>query len=225
VSGRLLAAALDAWRTGRLVRAWRAEGGDLEGFPLPATCLHVHAPVAALAGLLRPRLLLSDGLLRALDPGELEAVVAHECAHAAAGENPKRLLLRASPDPLALLPAGKRLRASFEEAAEAAADRAACARVPPLRLARALLKVASLAPAGYRLATTLAGLHRDGAIAERARALVAAASAEGRVEAETGRERRPRRAAWLALPLFVVGGALLLSRVHGVLEALVHLGR
>jgi hypothetical protein len=97
--------------------------------------------------------------------------------------------------------------------------------VPPLRLARALLKVASLAPPGYRLETTLAGLHRDGAIAERARALVEAASGDGPLEPEAGREPGARRAPWLAGALFTAAGVLLLSRVHSLLEALVHLGR
>jgi Zn-dependent protease with chaperone function len=224
VCGRLLAAAFDAWRTACVVRALRAERGGLEGFPLPATRLCVGVPMAALGGIVRPRLLLSDGLLEALDPGELDAVVEHECAHAAAGENLKRLLLRASPDPLSLLPAGKRLRATYEHAAEAAADRTACARVPALRLARALLKVARLTPPGHPLETTLAGLHRDGAIAERARALVEAACGDGRVE-PAGSECSRRGATWLAGPLFVASGILLLSRVHALLEALVHLGR
>jgi hypothetical protein len=46
-------------------------------------------------------------------------------AHAAARETLRLWLLRASPDPLALLPAGRRLRAEFEQAAELAADASA----------------------------------------------------------------------------------------------------
>ena len=224
VGGRLLAAARDAWRTARLVRRWRAEGRELLGFPLPATRLSVAAPVAALDGILRPRLLLSGGLLEALDPGEVEAVVEHERAHAAARENLKRLFLRASPDPLAFLPAGERLRAAFEEAAEAAADRTACTRVPPLRLARALLKVAALLPPGHRLETTLAALHREGAIAERARALVDAHDRGVRREPEARRGRALWLAASIVACLLAAAGLALLPPVHGLLEALVHLG-
>jgi Zn-dependent protease with chaperone function len=220
--GRLLAAVLDGWRTARLVRRWRAEGEELEGLPLRATRVPVAAPLAALAGILRPRLLLSSPLLEALAPGELEAVVEHERAHAAARENLKRLALRASPDPLALTAAGARLRAAFEDAAEEAADRAACARVSPLRLAHALLKVAALHPPGHCIDAAVAALHRDGTIAERARALILAHDQRARPGAEP--RRGPRSAAVLAALTVAAVTIPLLPRVHGLLEALVHLG-
>ncbi len=153
-------------------------------------------------------------------PATLPSLAALKAAHA---EMLKRQ--REAPDPLALLPAGKRLRATFEDAAEAAADRTASARVPPLRLAWALLKVARLTPPDHSLETTLAGLHRDGAIADRARALVEAASGDGVVGLGVGSERSLHRGKWLAGPLFVVSGLLLLPQVHALLEDLVHLGR
>jgi Zn-dependent protease with chaperone function len=223
VVGRLTLALADACCTARLVRRWRAEGRELSGFPFAATRVAVDAPVAALGGIVRPRLLLSGALLDALLPGELDAVVEHERAHAAARENLKRLLLRASPDPLALWPAGRRLRAVFEEAAEAAADRTACARVPPLRLARALLKLAALAPRGPILEIAAAALHREGDLAMRVRALVHAhESGESVADAP-----RALGTSWLAAGLFVAllaaAGASLLPRVHGMLESLVHL--
>lgn len=224
VAGRLLGAAVDAWRTARLVRRWRARGRELDGFPFPATRVAVPEPVAALCGVVRPRLLFSGALLDALDAVELEAVVEHERAHAAARENLKRLLLRASPDPLALFPPGRRLRAAFEDAAEVAADRTACALVPPLRLARALLKVAALVPPGHRLEAALAALHSEGGIAERARALL---QAHGRgPDAEPGPHRSP--GPWLVAGLLaslLAVGASFLPRVHAVLESLVQLGR
>jgi hypothetical protein len=223
VVGRLSAALLDAWRTARLVKRWRAEGRELSGFPFAATRVSVDAPVAALGGIVRPRLLLSGTLLDTLLPGELDAVVEHERAHAAARENLKRLLLRASPDPLALWPAGRHLRAVFEEAAEAAADRAACARVSPLRLAHALLKVAALAPSGPILEIAAAALHREGDLAARVHALVRAHdSGQGLADA-----KHPDWTVWVAAGLLVAllgaASASLLPHVHGLLENLVHL--
>jgi Zn-dependent protease with chaperone function len=179
--------------------------------------------VAALAGTWRPRLLFSDTALRALTPAELEAVIEHERAHATVHENLRRLVLRASPDPLALLPAGRRLRAAFEEAAEAAADAAACARVPPLLLASALIKLAGLVPPGRRLDVAVASFHREGGIAERVRALLAAATTwkpRGAIPPTRGFPTRI-----LALLLVAAYGALVASStsfVHGLLEALVH---
>ena len=117
--------------------------------------------MAAVVGLRRGRLFLADGLLRALAPDELDGVVAHEAAHRAACDNLKRLLLRASPDLLAWSGPGARLRQAFEEAAEREADDRACARVSPLVLARALLKVAALVPPGPGLDAALVAFHRD----------------------------------------------------------------
>jgi Zn-dependent protease with chaperone function len=223
VAARVGVALVDQWRTTCLVRAFRARGRDLPGLSCDATGFPHELPVAALAGVLRPRLLLSDLVLRALSPGELRAVVAHERAHVAARENLKRLLLRASPDPLALLPAGSRMRAAFEEAAEAAADRAACAVVSPLLLARALLKVAALLPPGRRLELAGAGLHREGTISSRVRALV--------VRHEQGvapgsHLRSTESACTWVLPvaaLALAGAWVPLPAVHRVLETLVHL--
>jgi Zn-dependent protease with chaperone function len=223
VTMRIGAALLDQWRTSRLVRRFRARGQDLQGLGFDATRFPHELPVAALAGVLRPRLLLSDLLLRALSPGELRAVVAHERAHLAARENLKRLLLRASPDPLALLPAGSRLRAVFEEAAEAAADRAACAHVPPLLLARVLLKVAALLPPGRRLELAGAALHREGAIASRVCALVVCHDEGAGREAQASSAEGARR--W-ALPLAFIGLVTAwtsLHAIHRLLETLVHL--
>jgi Zn-dependent protease with chaperone function len=79
----------------------------------PAALVPVAYPLAALHGAFWPRLLLSRGLVAALEPDELEAVVEHERAHLVAHENLKRLLLRASPDPLAVTAFGVRVRAAY----------------------------------------------------------------------------------------------------------------
>ncbi|HJS58201.1 MAG TPA: hypothetical protein VKA01_08885 [Vicinamibacteria bacterium] len=224
VSVRLGSALRDHWRTSRLVRSWTSEGQALAGFPFEATRFRHELPVAALAGTVTPRLLFSDAALRALTPAELEAVVEHERAHAAVHENLRRLLLRASPDPLAMLPSGRRLRAAFEEAAEAAADQAACARVSPLLLASALLRVAGLVPPGRRLDLAVAALHREGGIAARVRVLVAAHDAGVATAAASSTDAFPPLR--VALLLGVALGAVAASStplVHRLLEALVHI--
>ncbi len=226
VSVRLASTIRDHWRTSRLVRRWTTDGRALAGFPFEATGFRHELPVAALAGISRPRLLFSDTVLRELTPAELEAVVEHERAHATVHENLRRLLLRASPDPLALLPAGRRLRAAFEEAAEAAADRAACTRVSPLVLAGALLKVASLVPSGRRLDLAAASLHREIGLAARVRALVAVHDARGGpslVGSTTIAFRSLRVGVFLTLGTFVALACTALPLVHALLEALVHL--
>ena len=229
VLARADAALLELWRTSQLARRWSAGGRPVAGLALPATRFAHEFPVAAVVGLRRGRLFLADGLLGALSPEELDGVVAHEAAHCAARDNLKRLLLRASPDLLALSGSGARLRQACEEAAEREADDHACARVSPLVLARALLRVAALVPPGQGLDVALVAFHRDGSLSARVRGLVAAheravASAPG-----PGQAPRPRKLGLGAafgvavLSALVVAGSLSLPLVHGLLEALVHL--
>jgi Zn-dependent protease with chaperone function len=171
IVSRGAAAASDALRTRRVTALFRREGRELRGLPLPASRASFAFPVASLAGLWRPRLLLADGVLGALEPDELDAVVAHELAHLRARDNLKRLLLRTSLDPLALTRLGRRLRAEFLGAAEASADARACEHVAPTALARAIVKVARLVPV-ERLAPDLASVHLEGSLAARVHALV-----------------------------------------------------
>ena len=229
VLARAGAALLDLWRTSRLARRWSDGGRPVTGLPLPATRFAHEFPVAAVVGLRRGRLFLADGLVRALSPGELDGVVAHEAAHRAARDNLKRLLLRASPDLLALSGPGARLRQAFEEAAEREADARACARVSPLVLARALLKVAALVPPGRGLDAALVAFHRDGSLSARVQSLVAAHERTFASGASPGQAHRPvKRGLGAALTVtvlsaLVVAGSLSLPLVHGLLESLVHL--
>jgi Zn-dependent protease with chaperone function len=222
VTARATNALSGVLRTRKLLRVFEREGRALPGLALPAVRAPHLFPVAALSGLWRPRLFFADRVLEALDGEELEAVVGHELAHREANDNLKRLLLNASPDPLAFLGAGQRLRASFLEAAEAVADRRACARVEPLVLARALLKVAALLPPGKTLDLAMASLHREGGLAARVRALVGAHEGRSPLSLPVGAGARPTRAA-----LFLAGGllalGLLLPAVHRALEAIVKL--
>ena len=220
---RLGAALRDHLRTERTVREWTAAGQPLPGLPLAATHFPHAFPVAALSGFVRPRLLLADHLLLALQPDELEAVVAHELSHLDARDNLKRLLLRAAPDPLAFFAAGACLRRAFEEAAEAAADASAARRVSPLCLAQALVKAAALVPPGQRLEMSAAALHRDGSLEARVRALLEAHDHEAPPDpCGLGSVGGASLLAVAALFLLVVGSSAL-PAVHLVLEGLVHL--
>lgn len=218
------AALLDHWRTQHLASRWIRAGRDLPGLPLPATRIPCDFPLAAVYGTWRPRLLLSDRLLRALSRAQVRAVVEHELAHAGMRDNLRRLLLRASPDVLALLPAGRHLRSLFDAASEAAADQRASARVSPLLLARALLKTAGLVPPGQRLDLALAAFHREGGIAARVEALLRASAVR-----DDGSDRPPSTVPCLTLGavvllgLLLAGGQAMGPTIHRALESLVHL--
>jgi Zn-dependent protease with chaperone function len=104
-------------------------------------------PIAAVIGLARPRIVAARRVLDACSADEFHEVVAHESAHMAARDNLKMLLLVATPDPLAWLPAGLRLVRRWRAAAEFEADDRATGADPlrRLSLASALIKVARMA--------------------------------------------------------------------------------
>jgi hypothetical protein len=54
----------------------------------------------ALVGVLRPRLIVTRGLVAALTDEELAASIGHEVGHSRARDNLTRLLMRATPDPV-----------------------------------------------------------------------------------------------------------------------------
>ncbi len=139
----VLAGLLDA------VRAWRNTARFVRG------CLHhSHAlPVAAavpvfevsdprpavmIAGVFRPRVLVSSGALDLLDDKELEAALRHEAAHAGMRDNLRKLSLR-----LCRFPMMSALEADWMAAAEIAADEhAARDESAALDLASAVVKMA-----------------------------------------------------------------------------------
>ncbi len=144
--GRVGWAALRSWRFGRACRLQgepRAAGGS-RVLVLPGD-----GPMMALAGILRPQLILTRPLWERLSPAQLEAGLGHERAHLRARDNLKRLLLVATPAPGARL---AQLEATWARYAEWAADDRAVAGDAhrSLHLASALLAVARMGP-GPRL--------------------------------------------------------------------------
>lgn len=121
--------------------------GDRRSVP-PTFVIEADAPIMALVGLLRPRLLVTRRLIAALTAEELEASVAHELGHSCAWDNVKRLAMRAAPDLLAAASAARAIEQRWVSAAEHAADRMCNTATPARRyaLASALVKVARLMP-------------------------------------------------------------------------------
>ena len=111
-------------------------------------CLDSAAAAAFCAGLLRPRVYVTNGMVASLADQELDAVLVHEAEHAHRRDPLRRLAGRAAADVLFWLPlVGWWSRRRLEDA-ELAADRAAIRRVGRTPLARALRATAPpVAPA------------------------------------------------------------------------------
>jgi hypothetical protein len=209
-------AAGDLLATRRLLRAWLRDGRSLvlEGAPAPVVRISHPFPLVCVVGLLRPRILVAEAVLRGLSRSELRAVMAHERAHLAAADNLRRLFLRACP-PLPWPTLAARLERRWQDASEEAADVRADAGFD---LASALVATARLAPPGARLEVGAVAFH-GGALARRVGRLC-----EGPPAA--GAPPRP----WL-LPLMsaltvaacAAAWPSLAAPAYQLLEALVHL--
>jgi len=219
--------------TATLARRWSRHGGtvSLSSSPVQAFRVEQESPVFAVVGVRQPRLFVSNRVLDALTPDEVEAAVAHERAHLAARDNLKRLLMCAAPDLLAFSPAARALESEWSRASEALADeRASAGRGDTaLALAAGLLKVARLtASAPPRL--PISALHDGGDVEARVRRLVRAAGAEGSRSGRRGTTPAIGRAtAWIAALAGVATlGAVAvaaLPAVHSLMEMAVRLAR
>ena len=123
------------------------------------------APLLAMAGLVRPRLIVSRGVLNALSAEELDAALRHENAHVVSRDNFKRLLVLLAPDALPFVRGWRALERSWAKLAEWAADDEATGGDArrALSLAGALVRVARMGT-GPRLSflhTSLVAGDRD----------------------------------------------------------------
>jgi Zn-dependent protease with chaperone function len=135
-------------------RLWQQAGREtlLPGETSQAVIVDKEAPLLALAGVFRPRLIVSNGVLHSLSADELDVALHHENAHRISRDNLKRLFLLMVPGPVPFvtsIPSLDRAWAKFSEwAADDEAARGDSHRA--LALAAALVRVARMG-AGPRL--------------------------------------------------------------------------
>ncbi|HTB16257.1 MAG TPA: M56 family metallopeptidase [Bryobacteraceae bacterium] len=110
----------------------------------------------ALAGILNPRVLISEGALRLLSADQLRIALRHEQAHRASRDNLKRLLMLLAPS---IFPNSRLLQQEWAKCAEWAADDQATQgdAVQSATLAEALVSIARL-QAGVRMPALIASL-------------------------------------------------------------------
>jgi Zn-dependent protease with chaperone function len=219
VIGAAIVRGATAWRNAaRRTDAWMraARPLALEAAAIPAFAVDADAPVMALVGILRPRLLITRPVLEALTDEELRASVAHELGHWRAWDNLKRITMRGAPDILTATAAARALERRWAAASEHVADRAA-GDSSPVRcaLASALVKVARLTPPATSIAEPISALVDGGDVTARVQRLLD--------DEPPLAGRGPARwlAAALALSALALAYGPLLRLVHGVTEILV----
>ncbi|WP_426455224.1 M56 family metallopeptidase [Paenibacillus sp. S-38] len=98
--------------------------------------------IALTMGLLRPRIVLSTGLLQMLEPGELEAIVYHEQFHMKHRDPLKTMLMTGCADILWYIPILRWNARQYSAAREVLADASAVRKTgEPVHLGSALLKL------------------------------------------------------------------------------------
>lgn len=135
----------------RYRRTWKSVGQPafvMEGWAV--WVVDAAAPVLALAGVVRPRILLSRGLMEALDPDQLRVALLHEQAHCRSRDNLKRLALLLAPQILPGWRAFHALERAWARITEWAADESAAGgdEQRRLALAEALVRAVRLGCAG-----------------------------------------------------------------------------
>jgi Zn-dependent protease with chaperone function len=137
-----------AVRSARHSRDWERTGSPskLPGGRRPVWVVDSPAPLLALAGVFRPRLVISRPAAAALSPAQLCAALRHEEAHRRSRDNLKRLLLLLAPGLLPGWHGFHALECAWTRFAEWAADDAAAAGNPrrSLSLAAALVRIARM---------------------------------------------------------------------------------
>jgi Zn-dependent protease with chaperone function len=194
-------------RTSRIIAGWLQGASALEiGASTPTFQATDDIPPLALAGVCRPRLLLSKSTVVLLSPEELQSAVRHEIAHMRFRDNLKKLALR-----FAWFPGMSRLELAWQHAAELAADDAAVSNAcEALDLASALIKVSRLVPA-EPLPVISMGLVPDGSVSFRI----------SRLLNWEERNSRARNLGWVTIPSGIAA-FLMLAAVYGPLIAQTH---
>lgn len=182
------------------------------------------APLLAMSGLFRSRLLISRGVLQTLSSEELSAALLHEHAHRTSRDNAKRLFLLLAPDIFPFFRPLRALEHSWARLAEWAADDEATSGDSnrAVSLAAALIQVARMgsAPRMPYLSTSLLACDRD--LSARVDRLLHPVAPARHVSKPA--QHRLRSAAFLLAgcltALLLTPSAL--SSVHQLLELLLH---
>jgi hypothetical protein len=215
-----------AWRSFRSAREFHRAGQQiwLPGEVTPVTVLDSDAPLLALTGVARSRVVVSRSLLRALSPEQLEAAMRHEQAHRAAHDNGKRLLFLLAPDPFAPFGRLAALERAWARVAEWAADDRATGGDPrrALTLAETLVRVARMGRPQVNCALTAQLISDGSGLRERVNRLIELASHTPLPRSSNG---------GVAIPLSILAGLIVLAAAwqspvlhatHRLLEALLH---
>ena len=218
-----LAAAL---RTHAAARTWLLGSVPLSLDPpagVPAYVIDAVAPIVALVGALRPKLVAARSVIEACSAVELAAIVAHERGHLHSRDNLKRLLLACAPDALRWTAAHQQIAAAWNNAAEDAADDAATQGDAASRvdLAALLIKIARLTSHAVWPAATVSPFVEPHELDRRVRRLL-----EGEAACSNHGSRSVTSILLVAVTL-VAGLAqpASLKRIYDLAEALVGLGR
>jgi Zn-dependent protease with chaperone function len=152
-----------------LVRTWRQHATPLAGecWGARASRIDVGFPVVAVAGFFRPHVFVDRRVLEACSDAELEAIAAHERSHISSYDNLRRLIVTAC--------AGysSKWATAWRVAAEWTADeRAVRSEQGAVDLARALLRLARLAPAPSLPVAAISTIHDGGSLATRVQRLL-----------------------------------------------------
>ena len=196
---------------------------QLPGGSTPVWVIEGSAPFLVLAGVWRPRLIISRPVVNALPAGQLAAALSHEHAHRVSRDNFKRLLFLLSPD---LFPAWRgfgRLEKAWSRFTEWAADDDAVAgdSQRSISLASALVRVARMGacPHTAPLVTSLLADNQD--LAERVERLLRDVPGKGPAVRHPIASIAGGLASAAALAMLLSQTATL-SLVHRVLEQLTH---
>jgi hypothetical protein len=119
------------------------------GTDLPVDVIESDAPILLLAGVIKPRLVLSRVVMRTLTPQQLNSAIGHEEAHRASRDNFKRLLLLLSPEIIPFVRGFDSLDGAWAQFSEWAADDDATGNDPErsISLAESLVRVARMGAA------------------------------------------------------------------------------
>jgi beta-lactamase regulating signal transducer with metallopeptidase domain len=210
-------------RHNRLCR-FAGQEARLPGESSPVVLVENEAPLLAMSGLFRPRLLISRSVLQNLSAAELGAALAHEHAHRTSRDNLKRLLIQLAPDILPFLHPLRTLERTWSQFAEWAADDQATEGDSgrAVALAAALVQVARMGR-GPRLpffSTSLLASDRD--LSARVDRLLEKLPVMATPTAETPPALRTAGVLLVGCMAALLATPATLAAVHELLELLLH---